>query len=273
MRTIQTTVKIIFPNAKSKIPQNTPVLTVYFSGLKSAVPAVILFRALGIAHDKDFVERVCEDANDVEMRDFLSSDLYLADEEMRLFLKVGKENRSLEFSTRQQIAMQCLQKYIPQQASVQDVLSNNLFPHLEDVDTHKIMLLSYMFHCLLSCLLGRRKLDNRDEFRNKRVELAGGLLNQKFKALVYQFQKDLKKRLEKSTTHVDGFMQQLQLHIDGSIITNGFQRAFSTGDWVHGRSGVSASLKRNNLLDTLSHLRQIRLSVPSLVKQDGRYFK
>ncbi|KAI5076657.1 hypothetical protein GOP47_0008722 [Adiantum capillus-veneris] len=263
-----TTTRIVFSNVKSRIP----FLTVYFHGLKNAVPAIILFRALGVANDKELVERVCEDADDLEMRELLSYSLYHADKEMGTLVKLARENFSFDPGTRKVIAMQCLQKHIPPEASVQDVLDKYLFPHLKNADSQKVMLLSYMFHCLLACLLGRRKLDNINEFRNKRIELPGDLFKKKLKSFLHQFLKDLQKKLEKLCPHADTFMRQLQFCMDGSILTHGFQRALATGNWDAGRSGVVATLERRNPLYTLSHLRQIRIPVPPVFKQDGKSY-
>ena len=69
----------------------------------------------------------------------------------------------------------------------------------------------------------------------------------------------------------DDFRQKLEYHIDGSIITKGFKYALSTGNWEASSTGVAATLKHTNFLDTLSHLRQIRIPVPGVVTQNGQY--
>ncbi|KAH7288318.1 hypothetical protein KP509_31G021700 [Ceratopteris richardii] len=267
-----TIAKLTFSNVTSTIRHGIPFLSVYFPGLKSSLPACMLLRALGVANDKELVERVCEDASDDEMTELLSYSLYHADKEMGITSKSGMESSLSELKTTKEIAMYNLQNYIRMDARVQDVLDNLLLPQFGTNNTQKIMLLGYMFNCLLACFLGRRKLDNPDEFKNKRLELPGELLMQKLRTLVNRFQKDLQKKMEKSDTHADSFKQKLQIHMDGSILTNGFQSALATGNWVAGLSGVAANLERRNPLYTLSHLRQAHFPVPAVFKQDAHSY-
>lgn len=115
-------------------------------------------------------------------------------------------------------------------------------------------------------------------FKNKRVELVGDLFNCQLKQLVTRFQKDLGKKLEKTALKPDNLLQQVQYNCDGSIITNGFRHAFCTGNWAsfwpksESRSGVVATLKRTNPMETISHLRQLRFPVPCVFKHTGAYY-
>lgn len=273
----RTKAEIIFSNVKSKKKSEIPFLRVDFFGLKTAIPAVILFRALGVANDKELVERICEGHIDNDMANLIYPSIYQANEIMGISredlsdISIKSKEKAVKCQQSRDNAIKCLQSYINLSLSVEDILTNNLFPHLDNDLSQKIMLLSYMFYCALSCQLGRRKLDIQDEFKNKRVELAGGLFRQKLTKLIFKFLLNLKKKLEKINMTSDIFSQKLEFHIDGSIITKGFKYALSTGNWEASGSGMAATLKRVNFLDTLSHLRQIRVPVPGVVTQNGRY--
>ena len=56
----------------------------------------------------------------------------------------------------------------------ENVLNNDLFPHCS-TKTHKIYFLGYMIHQLLLTSYGWRKTDDRDSYKNKRIDLAGHL--------------------------------------------------------------------------------------------------
>ena len=274
----RTKAEIIFSNVNSK-KSGLPFLRVNFFGLKTAVPAVILFRALGVRNDKELVERICEGDIDNEMVNLIYPSIYQANEIMGLSLEDSLDlctkntEKAIKCCQSREKAIKCLKNYINLPLSVEDILRYNLFPHLDNDLTQKVMLLSYMFYSVLSCQLGRRKLDIRDEFKNKRVELAGGLFREKLKRLIYLFLLNFKRRLEKLTMAADDFRQNLECHVDGSIITKGFKYALSTGNWEAYNSGVAVTLKRTNYLDTVSHLRQIRFPVPGVVTENGRDYR
>ncbi|KAK1358120.1 hypothetical protein POM88_051376 [Heracleum sosnowskyi] len=56
-----------------------------------------------------------------------------------------------------------------------DCINKYLFSGLRGFKK-KVRVLAYMMKCLLQAYTGRKKVDNRDDFRNKRLELAGQLL-------------------------------------------------------------------------------------------------
>lgn len=60
-----------------------------------------------------------------------------------------------------------------------DILQKELLPHVgvsSFCETRKAYFLGYMVHRLLQAALGRRELDDRDHYGNKRLDLAGPLL-------------------------------------------------------------------------------------------------
>ncbi|KAL3510943.1 hypothetical protein ACH5RR_030344 [Cinchona calisaya] len=63
----------------------------------------------------------------------------------------------------------------PPAESAEESIRNILFPNLIGFKK-KACFLGYMVRCLLEAYTGRRKIDNRDDFRNKRLELASELL-------------------------------------------------------------------------------------------------
>ena len=75
-----------------------------------------------------------------------------------------------------------------------------------------------------------------------------------------------------------GNINSMEIYADGTIITNGLVSAFSTENWCHPNkfhtkcTGIVASLKSTNPLQTLSEMRRMRLRVQYAAKLgDARY--
>jgi len=84
-----------------------------------------------------------------------------------------------------------------------------------------------MTHRLLLAALGRRELDDRDHYGNKRLDLAGPLL-------AYLFHGLFKKILKETRLYAMKFLNQnkdfnLELAIKPKIISDGLQYSLSTG--------------------------------------------
>ncbi|OMO69360.1 hypothetical protein COLO4_29107 [Corchorus olitorius] len=124
---------------------------------------------------------------------------------------------------------------------------------------------------------GRRKCDNRDDFRNKRFELASELLERELKVHINHARRRMDKALQRDL-YQDRTIRPIEHYLDGTIVTNGLSRAFSTGAWSHSYkkmeriSGVVANLGRANPLQTMVDLRKTRQQVQYTGKVgDARY--
>jgi DNA-directed RNA polymerase II subunit RPB2 len=82
----------------------------------------------------------------------------------------------------------------------EDILQKEMLPHVgisEFCLPQKAFFLGYMVHRLLLACLGRRLLDDRDHFGNKRLDLAGPLLAQLFLQLFKKLTKEVQLYLDK----------------------------------------------------------------------------
>lgn len=68
---------------------------------------------------------------------------------------------------------------------------------------------------------------NRDDFRNRRLELAGELREQEVRVHIANARKRMIKVLQRDL-YGDHTVLPIKYYLDASIITNGLQRAFST---------------------------------------------
>lgn len=241
------------------------VLTVYF--LSTEFPLWILFFALGVNSDKEIVDLIDFGHDDSRVVNILFASIHEADERCEGFRREGtalgyveKKIKSCKF---------------PPSESINECFSNYLFPNLNGPKL-KARFLGYMVKCLLEAYTGRRKCDNKDDFRNKRLDLAGELLERELRVQILNARKRMLRAIQRDL-YADRELRQIEHYLDASIITNGLSRAFSTGAWSHPFkaeriSGVVATLRRQNPLQTVSDMRKMRQHVNYTGKVgDARY--
>ncbi|XP_010275247.1 PREDICTED: DNA-directed RNA polymerases IV and V subunit 2-like [Nelumbo nucifera] len=240
---------------KPEYLQGGNVLNVYF--LSSTIPLWILFFALGASSDKEIVEMIDLDISDATFVNILLSTICDADEKCEGFRKEGKALKHIDELIKN--------TKFPPTDSIEDILNNSLFPALSSY-REKALFLGYMVKCLLLSYTGRRKCENRDDFRNKRLELAGDLLERELRVHIRHAQRRMTKAMQKDL-YGDRALHPIEHYLDASIITNGLTRAFSTGAWSHPfntgerLSGVVATLRRTNPLQMTADMRKTRQQV------------
>ncbi|KFK44270.1 nuclear rna polymerase d2a [Arabis alpina] len=242
------------------------VLTVYF--LSTEIPVWVLFFALGVSSDREVIDLIAFDGADASINNSLKASNYEADAVCEKF----REGRNALAYVEEQIKS----TKFPPGESVDDCLRLYLFPGLKGLK-QKARFLGYMVKCLLSAFAGKRKCENRDSFRNKRIELAGELLEREIRVHLAHARRTMTKAMQRHLTG-EGDLKPIERYLDASIITNGLSRAFSTGAWSHPFrnmervSGVVANLGRANPLQTLIDLRRTRQQVLYTGKVgDARY--
>ncbi|CAN0914540.1 DNA-directed RNA polymerases IV and V subunit 2 [Linum grandiflorum] len=246
--------RLIVKLSGSSKPGEKKVLMVYF--LSTEVPLWLLFFALGVKSDKEVVDLIDYDKDDPNVTNILIASIQEADN----YESFRKERKALVY-----LDESIHQTQFPPSERMDDCIQAYLFPSLQH-PKQKAQFLGYMVKCLLLASTGHRRVDNRDNIRNKRLELAGELLERELKAHLLNSQKRMKKALQKALD--DGrLIQPISLYLDASVVTNGLSRAFSTGAWCHPWkkmervSGVVANLGRTNPLQTIMDLRRTRQQV------------
>ncbi|XP_057766038.1 DNA-directed RNA polymerases IV and V subunit 2-like [Salvia miltiorrhiza] len=232
------------------------ILTAYF--YVTEVPVWLLFFALDVQNDRDVVELIGLDTDeDSAIANILVPSIYDADKKFDGFRKAG--------SAREHIKKLMQGCNFPPTETVDDLIDTYFFPNLRS-RRQKAAFLAYMVKCLLEAYRGRRKVDNRDDLRNKRVELAGELLERELRVHIKHAERRMVKAIQRDL-YKDREVQTIDHYLDASIITNGLSRAFSTGAWVHPYkrmeriSGVVANLRRTNPLQAVCDMRKTRQQV------------
>jgi DNA-directed RNA polymerase subunit B len=144
------------------------------------------------------------------------------------------------------------------QKKVASILDHLVLPHLGDTPEDRLkksLYLGRIARTVLELHLGVRKEDDKDHYANKRLKLAGDLMEDLFRVAFTMLLKDLKYQLERS------FARKRDLRVASAIrpdlLTQRMVHALATGNWVGGRAGVSQMLDRTSHMSTLSHLRRV----------------
>nr|CAD1830400.1 unnamed protein product [Ananas comosus var. bracteatus] len=242
------------------------VISLYF--LYATAPIWLMFFALGASSDKEIFEMIDLEDCSASIVNILLATIKETDEQFEGFRKEDK--------AREYINEQIKNAKFPPSESFDEYVSKYLFPGVSG-HRQKALSLGYMVKCLLLAFSGKRKCDNKDDFRNKRLDLAGELLARELRAHIRHAEKRMVKTMQRDL-YGDRDLQLIERYWDASIITNGINRAFSTGAWCHPYkrteriSGIVATLRRTNPLQMMSDLRKTRQQVAYAGKAgDARY--
>jgi DNA-directed RNA polymerase beta subunit len=220
------------------------IITISFANLLR-VPIVTVLKALGLEKDKDIVTAISLDPSIQEefYINLLGSEVTTQEEALDALVK----GYQMEKSKRIERATKLIDKY--------------LLPHLgqEEGDRlKKALYLAKAVEKLIKLHLRRIDEDDLDHYANKRLRLAGDLLEIQLRAILlgkygliprisYNYQKLTKK----------GKLPQLQAIVESNLLTNQLISALAIGTWVGGRTGISQRLERGSFVKTISHMRNV----------------
>jgi len=119
----------------------------------------------------------------------------------------------------------------------------------------KAIFLGRIVRQVLEMAITNRKPNDKDHYANKRVRLAGDLIEDLFRVSMGQLARDLKYQLERHHNRKRELKITACLRPD--VLSSKIMHALATGNWVGGRSGVSQLLDRTTYLSALSHMRRV----------------
>src|SRR4030042_835901 len=221
-------------------------LYVSMPGVPSEVPFVVLMRALGLESDKEIAEAISLDKGIQAVLDPSYEKALGVDTAKDAILFIG--NR---------VAHGQVEEYRTQKAET--AIDKNFLPHIGRTSQNrkdKALFLGEMASRAIELQLDRRKIDDKDHFKNKRLRLAGPLLADLFRVAFRNLTRDIKYQLER--IGVKGQIITVSAAVRPGIISERFQHALATGNWGRGRVGITQLLDRTNYLSTLSHLRRLK---------------
>lgn len=221
------------------------IITISFANV-TRLPISILLKALGLESDKDIITAI---SLDPEIQEEFYVNLYEAGistqeealEEIGKFLKIPQKDQRISRAKR--------------------LVDRYLLPHLgqrPENRLEKALFLAKAISKILKLHLGKIEEDDLDHYSNKRLRLAGDLLEILLRSILlgkwglitritYNYQK-LTKR---------GRLPPLQAIVESNVLTNQIVSALAIGSWVGGRTGVSQRLERGSYTKTISHMRNV----------------
>jgi DNA-directed RNA polymerase II subunit RPB2 len=256
------TVKIVYHPKNQLIT----MLRVTVPRIKTDIPIIILFRALGILADKDIYELILgkeyDPCYDPIMTETILESSHICTTEQALAWLAEYTNT---WSVKSQ-----------KQSNVQDILSEELFPQIggKEMNYEKACFLAHMVRKVLWTSSKRIPTDDRDAYPNKRVDIPGFLLADLFrKTYNNRMVKDMKAALSKeihggSWKATGNWTEIVNINninkiIKSTIMDVCLKSSLATGNFSSGKIGgpnkigVSQVLNRMNYSAGISHLRRI----------------
>lgn len=220
-------------------------ITISFANV-NRLPLVTLLKALGLETDKDIVAVLSEDS--IVQEDFYVN-LYEseASTKQQAIDEIGNHIKIPQKEYRMERATKLIDRY--------------LLPHLgqtPECRIEKALFLAKATAKMIKLHLNKIEEDDLDHYSNKRLRLAGDLLEILLRSILlgkwglitritYNYQK-LTKR---------GRLPPLQAIVESNVLTNQLVSALAIGSWVGGRTGVSQRLERGSYVKTISHMRNV----------------
>ncbi|MCK4952859.1 DNA-directed RNA polymerase subunit B [Candidatus Bathyarchaeota archaeon] len=215
-------------------------------GVPTLIPLVILMRALGL--ESDF-----EVAKTVSTEKIIQNQL-----EPSFEAAVGVDTiKSAILYIGNRVAHGQGEEYRLRRAET--ILDRNFLPHLARIPEsrkEKSFFLGEMACRAIELKLGRRKTDDKDHFKNKRLKLAGPLLADLFRVAFRNLCRDIKYQLERMGAKRRRL--NISIAVRPGIVGNRLKHALATGNWGLGRVGITQLLDRTNSISALSHLRRVQ---------------
>ncbi|CAA3024170.1 DNA-directed RNA polymerases IV and V subunit 2 [Olea europaea subsp. europaea] len=227
-------------------------MTVYFAVIE--IPIWIMFFALGSQNDREIVNLIRLGTEDCAITNVLLASIHDADKQCEGFRKSDKAILHIE-----KLIKSC---QFPTKESIEECISNYLFPNLKSIQ-QRARFLANMVKYLLEGYTGSRKADRRDDFRSKRLELYGELPERELRVHIKHAERRMVRAMQRDL-YRDQDVQSIEHYMDASIITNDLSRAFSTEAWLHPFkrmeriSGVVVTLRQTNPLQTTVDTRKTR---------------
>lgn len=236
------------------------LLEVSFPSVAGHLRFADLMRALGLESDEDIVSAVSldEDILTYMMQNLEESECATVDDGIMYVGKKLAPNQTKDY----------------QRKRAEFVLDSYLLPHLnylvpgdtkpgdetyalyaKEVRAAKAEFLGRMAEACFDLSLNKRRIDDKDHYSNKRLKLAGDLMEDLFRISLNRLTRDVKYQLERAS------MRHRELAIGtvvrADVLTERLIHPLATGNWVGGRTGVSQLMDRIDNMSVISHLRRV----------------
>lgn len=221
------------------------ILNVVFPASPKDLGLISVLRALGLESDQEVTAAFAADDQEIQNDIMLNMELDQSKNKASAIEIIGKK-----------AAPGQAKEY--QQKRAEILLDTYLLPHIgttAESRLAKAYYLSKMTEKGIRVAYGKIPQDDKDHYMNKRIKLAGNLMEELFR---YAFQfliKDVAYQVERAMAR--GRRLVVQTIVRPDALSERIRYSMATGNWIAGQQGVSQLLDRTNYLSTVSHLRRI----------------
>lgn len=253
-----------FNEKDSRLGQDKRLAVITLAGFSNPVPVLSVFRALGVATDKELY--------DLMLIGVIPKDRAQYDD---LFYQlVLSHERLLQESEKTDLEILAIETHTRSKSEVVRILHDRVFPHVpNDADTGKTFRrkayhLGIMLKMTFDVVLNGVSTD-RDNLAFKRFQSSGGLFFVEFRRIFRETSKSMLLDLDKK---VNQFERKLY---EGDKLANAFQPENVNRFWKHyrlmneflksfkgawgGQDGIAQELSRMSYAGVISHLRRTNL--------------
>ena len=212
------------------------------------IPLMILLRALGMESDEEIVDVI---SIDPKMEPYVLANI----EECANEYGISSKEEAIAYLGKKFAGGQAKEYRVKR---VETLMDRNLLPHLGSEASDRLtkaIFMARMGMAVLELALGKREEDDKDHYANKRLKLAGDLMEDLFRVAFTALCKDLKYQIER--IHAKGKDIKISSSLRADVLSQRIHHALATGNWVGGRAGISQLLDRTSNLAVLSHLRRV----------------
>ena len=174
-------------------------------------------------------------------------------------------NLEMDTTTSKQSAMEYLgKKAAPGQAEdyrtkrAEILLDTYLLPHIGTTSEDRMKKARYLAKMAEHAIKVAHKeipQDDKDHYANKRIKLAGDLMEDLFRYAFQFLVKDVSYQAGRADAR--GRHLAVQTLVRPDALTDRIRYSMATGNWIAGQTGVSQLLDRTSFLSSMSHLRRI----------------
>ena len=226
---------------------NDGAMRVVFPASPKDLPLTITLRALGLEKKEEIFALFSDDKN-------VRNDMLL-NLEIDATNKVANRATAIEFLGKKAAPGQA-KDYQEKRAEI--LLDTYLLPHIGNAAEDRVKKAHYL--CKMAehaCRVAYKEIpeDDKDHYANKRIKLAGDLMEDLFRYAFQFLVKDVSYQAGRADSR--GRHLAVQTLVRPDALTDRIRYSMATGNWIAGQTGVSQLLDRTSFLSTMSHLRRI----------------
>ena len=233
------------------------------NSFKSDINLIIIFKALNILSDQEIIMLIGQKDKQYlieTLAECYNNNILTRDDALKyLSSKIKTFRRDNDIQATIETLSSILIAHVP-------VIRGNYHP--------KALFLALMTKKLINAIKDGNKIDDKDYYGNKRLELAGNLIALLFEDLFKKYNSDLKKIIDQTLIKSGDNNIDIYRLMNSDIITHGLASSISNGNWnvkrfkMH-RSGVTELLNRMTYISSLGMMTRINSQFEKTRKISG----